>query len=125
MIKQEYLDMYLGVVDYFSIKLDRLKDSIHAVCLADYYYGDNDKKLDFDRFLLSIDLDKKQVLNCERSLPDVQVLRVMCDSLILNIDDAADFTLTMPESEKVADVKDIYHGKAERIIWMRRAVLSF
>ena len=107
MINQEYLDMYFGVVSHFSVKMERLKDVIHAICLSNYFYGDNDKKLDFDRFLLSVDLDKKQVLSGERSLPDVQVLRVLCDSLILSIDEAANFTLTMPESDKVAEVKDI------------------
>jgi len=105
MIEQKYLDMYLDLADHFGVNLKHLKDIASAVCISDYFYGESDKRLDYSRFLLSVDLDKRQVLSDERALPDVQVLRVMCDSLILSINEAAKFTLTMPESERVAEAE--------------------
>lgn len=107
MIEQRYLDMYFEIVGHFELAKNTLKDLINAICLADYLYGDNDKKLDYDRFLLSIDITNEEVFNNEKALPDVQILRVLCDSLIIGVQDAADFTLTMPKSTRVAKAEEV------------------
>lgn len=107
MIEQRYLDMYFEIVGHFELAENMLKDLINAICLADYLYGDNDKKLDYDRFILSVDMENKKFLNNEKALPDVQILRVLCDSLIIGVQDAAGFTLTMPKSTRVTKAKEV------------------
>lgn len=89
----EYIEKYQKIVKFYNIDTNRLSDIVHAIVLSDMHGGSNRQELDIDR-LYSKNMDSRlcdlwQINNtAERNiLPDVQLLRIMCDSLFIYLHD--------------------------------------
>lgn len=85
----EYIEKYLKVIDFYKIDTNKLSDIVHAIVMSDTLDGSNRQELDIDR-LYSKDMDSRlcnvwQINNTADRLvlPDVQLLRIMCDSLFI------------------------------------------
>lgn len=126
----EYIEKYLRVVDFYKVDTNKLSDIVHAVVMSDMLSGSNRQELDIDR-LYSRDMDanlcevwKLNNTSDRLVLPDVQLLRIMCDSLfiILNMQgvNIANTYLTSEASKNVFRVVtgksisgDVYRGEEE------------
>ena len=84
MISQDLLAKYNAVVSHNKFDKAILNDIACAICTADTLFGDNDKRLDVARLAQSgVGFISFNQVNNTNPLPDVQVLRVLCDTLLL------------------------------------------
>lgn len=81
-------EKYLKVLERLDLPDESVKDVNRAICCADYLFGDNPQSLDYDLFVAE-------------SLPEVQMMRVYVDTLLICIGEGG-YPLTCPSSEKVA-----------------------
>lgn len=82
MISQENIDKFNKVISHYNLSETSIKDLGRAVCVSDMLYGSNDKQLSVKRLANSgVDIFKSLSQSKAEPLPDVQVMRVMCDTL--------------------------------------------
>lgn len=115
MISKDTLKKYKDVIEFFNLDTNHLRDVVYSIVMIDYIRGTNRRELDVDKlcsnnndiwneFKSFIGLGSS-INNCE-NLPYVQMLRIMCDSLIIclkengNLNDS--FLLTSECSIKVS-----------------------
>lgn len=123
MLSTELVEKYIAYCEKHKLQAINLRGIVVALVESDYLHGTNEKTIDIDSFMASDDeawvkyrnylgVDFKST-NCE-GLPDVQKLRLMCDSLYLflkylSLDDfdSASIHLTSEASTKVASLMGI------------------
>lgn len=81
------LSWYHNLRTKLGVDTAKADDISQAVCYIDYVEGDNPQRLVYSRFQKS-------------ELPQVQMLRVICDTLLIALADKA-HSLTCPQSHKV------------------------
>lgn len=86
MISQENIDKFNSIVTHYKLDTARILDIGRAVCTSDILYGTNDKKLSIKRLANSgVDAFRPLYSGSVEPLPDVQVMRVLCDTLYYNL----------------------------------------
>ena len=86
MISQENIDKFNSIVTHYKLDTARILDVGRAVCTSDILYGTNDKKLSIKRLANSgVDAFRPLYSGSAEPLPDVQVMRVLCDTLYYNL----------------------------------------
>lgn len=83
----EAISIYKEIIKNSGVSQERINDLANAICMCDMLYGDNNKKLSYDRLVYTTkDLftpapayDVVLSSNNLSELPRVQVLRVLCD----------------------------------------------
>ena len=86
MINQENIDKFNSIVTHYKLDTARILDVGRAVCTSDILYGTNDKKLSIKRLANSgVDAFRPLYSGSAEPLPDVQVMRVLCDTLYYNL----------------------------------------
>lgn len=86
MISQENIDKFNSIVTHYKLDTARILDVGRAVCTSDILYGTNDKKLSIKRLANSgVDVFRPLYSGSAEPLPDVQVMRVLCDTLYYNL----------------------------------------
>lgn len=87
-IMQSRIKKFEEILDYYNVSETTLKDVARAICMADILYGTNDKRLSIQRLEVSgvvqfqgLSLGVGKVHKSLIPLPDVQIMRVMCDVL--------------------------------------------
>lgn len=86
MISQENIDKFNSIVTHYKLDTARILDVGRAVCTSDILYGTNDKKLSIKRLANSgVDVFRPLYLGSAEPLPDVKVMRVLCDTLYYNL----------------------------------------
>lgn len=85
MISQEYLDKFSTILTNLNIDTGTVQMLARGICTADIIFGDNPEKLSIKRLEVSgveqFNGVSKASLQSTKPLPDVQVLRIMCDVL--------------------------------------------
>lgn len=82
MISHENIDKFNSIISHYGLDTAQVQDAGRAVCIADILYGTNDKRLSVKRLANSgVDVFRALAQGSAQSLPDVQIMRVMCDSL--------------------------------------------
>lgn len=85
MISQEYLDKFSTILTSLNIDTETVQMLARGICTADIMFGDNPEKLSIKRLEVSgveqFNGISKATMQSTKPLPDVQVLRVMCDAL--------------------------------------------
>lgn len=86
MISQENIDKFNSIITHYKLDTARILDVGKAVCTSDILYGTNDKKLSIKRLANSgVDIFRPLYSGGAEPLPDVQVMRVLCDTLYYNL----------------------------------------
>lgn len=86
MISQENIDKFNSIVTHYKLDTARILDVGRAVCISDILYGTNDKKLSIKRLANSgVDVFRPLYSGSAEPLPDVQIMRVLCDTLYYNL----------------------------------------
>lgn len=86
MISQENIDKFNSIIAYYKLDTARILDVGRAICTSDILYGTNDKKLSIKRLANSgVDIFRPLYQGSAEPLPDVQVMRVICDTLYYNL----------------------------------------
>lgn len=82
MISQENKYKFKKVLDYYKVNPVVIEDLARSICLADLMFGSNDRKLSVNKLANS---GIEEFANLGKAagepLPDVQVMRVICDIL--------------------------------------------
>lgn len=82
MISRENIDKFNSIISHYGLDTAQVQDAGRAVCIADILYGTNDKRLSVKRLANSgVDVFRALAQGSAQPLPDVQIMRVMCDSL--------------------------------------------
>lgn len=82
MISRENIDKFNSIISHYGLDTAQVQDAGRAVCIADILYGTNDKRLSVKRLANSgVDTFRALAQGSAQPLPDVQIMRVMCDSL--------------------------------------------
>lgn len=109
MLNKDIFNKFDKLVKKYELDDALLNDLASAICTADMLFGTNEKQLDINRFIASTDgrFGGVGVIVPKQPLPDVQVLRVLCDILILGIGSKdlkaiKDVSLANPSSDRVA-----------------------
>lgn len=88
MISTDNIEKFNKVVAYYQLDQAQLRDVAKAVCIADYLHGTDPQKLSPAR-LDNSGIDTFNGVSAVKSnakpLPDVQVMRVICDTLFYGI----------------------------------------
>lgn len=86
MISQESIDKFNSIIAHYKLDIARILDVGRAICTSDILYGTNDKKLSIKRLANSgVDIFRPLYSGNAEPLPDVQVMRVICDTLYYNL----------------------------------------
>ena len=85
MISQENIDKFNSIIAHYKLDTARILDVGRAICTSDILYGTNDKKLSIKRLANSgVEIFRPLYSGNAEPLPDVQVMRVLCDTLYYN-----------------------------------------
>ena len=88
MISTDNIEKFNKVVAYYQLDPAQLLDVAKAVCVADYLYGTDPQKLSPARLSnsgIEVFNGVSAVKSNAKPLPDVQVMRVICDTLFYGI----------------------------------------
>ena len=80
----DFTKKFYRVVEHYNLEQFVLNDIACAICIADEHIGTNEKSLNISRLFASTEIfSNMQSSHGVSQLPRVQVMRVMCDVLIL------------------------------------------
>lgn len=88
MISTDNIEKFNKVVAYYQLDPAQLRDVAKAVCIADYLHGTDPQKLSPARLNnsgIEVFNGVSAVKSNAKPLPDVQVMRVICDTLFYGI----------------------------------------
>lgn len=99
-------EKFRDIVNYYNLDHHEISEIAASICLADKMYGDNPKKLSFDRLLATDSANFSPLVNHEgtvKALPEVQYMRVLCDTLLIALRGSFSEPLCNKESYRVAE----------------------
>lgn len=116
MLSLDVIKKYEEIINFYNVNRAYLSDVVTAIVITDSFHGSNKKEMDIDRLSVSSDeLNqiwgiKKTAINCQ-PLPDVQMMRIIVDSLVLALNKlniSIDNThLTMQKSRILSEGKQV------------------
>lgn len=118
MIDSSYIDKFINIISSKEIDKDYVKDIMIAIVISDYMNGTNQKELDVDKLCASQDANwnkLKSFLGLPNSeshntlLPDVQLMRILCDCLYVCLDGSKieGVSITSPATRYVCNAEGI------------------
>lgn len=118
MIDSSYIDKFINIINSKEIDKDYVKDIMIAIVISDYMNGTNQKELDVDKLCASQDANwnkLKSFLGLPNSeshntlLPDVQLMRILCDCLYVCLDGSKieGVSITSPATRYVCNAEGI------------------
>lgn len=93
------------IINFHHLDKTEINEIAAAICMVDKVYGDNPQKLDFNKLVAKDSTNFRPITNSEgyvKPLPEVQYMRVICDTFLIALRGTIQEPLCNKESSRVA-----------------------